>query len=64
MPTGLHNIIIMVTVRWGQNEGKQCAVIGKKVLKRIHGTKEEKVTGRYKELLDDHRNFHSYASRP
>jgi len=64
MPTALHNTIIVVTVWWGQNKGEQCAVTGKKVLKRIRGTKEEKVTGRYKESLDDHRNFHSYARRP
>jgi hypothetical protein len=37
--------------------GTQCAVIGKKVLKGIRGTKEENVTGRCKTSLDDHRNL-------
>jgi hypothetical protein len=58
MPTELYSTIIMVTVWWGcdracQDKGEQCAVIWKKVLKRICGTKEEKVTGRYRESLDD-----------
>jgi hypothetical protein len=40
-------------------------VIGKKVLKRTRGTKEEKeATGSYRESLDDHSNFHSSAGRP
>jgi hypothetical protein len=32
----------MVTVWWHQDKREQCAVIRKKVVKRIRGTKEEK----------------------
>jgi hypothetical protein len=63
MSNGRHNTII-ITIWWGQDKGEQCAVRGKKVLKRIRGTKEENVIGRYRESLDDRRNFHSSARRP